>query len=342
MNTISLTVVAAPNPSQNALAILAGHLGEDIYATNLRKDAESSRGTRSPNTERALLADVLLFSAWCSDAGRQHLPASAETVAAFVDAQASAGKAPASIRRYAASIAAYHRSAGAANPLDLKIATDALKRMARARSEKQRQAKGINDNLVVRMLSAAKDTPVGLRNRALLTLAYTSMCRRGELVGLLVEDLQADADGFGSVIVRKSKTDQTGRGAPVAITADAMHHLRAWLAVAHIESGPMFRSVNRHGQVGGQLAPASVAAIFKAMAESVRHPRLTSAEIAEISGHSTRIGACQDMVRYGADIAGAMQAGRWKTTAMVSRYCEGLDLKRGAVAQVAARREQFV
>jgi hypothetical protein len=149
MNTISLTVVAVPNPSQNALAILAGHLGEDIYATNLRKDAESSRGTRSPNTERALLADVLLFSAWCSDAGRQHLPASAETVAAFVDAQASAGKAPASIRRYAASIAAYHRSAGAANPLDLKIATDALKRMARSPQREaapgegdQRQSRG--------------------------------------------------------------------------------------------------------------------------------------------------------------------------------------------------------
>ena len=48
------------------------------------------------------------------------------------------------------------------------------------------------------------------------------------------------------------------------------------------------------------------------------------------------------MVRYGADIAGAMQAGRWQTTTMVSRYCAELELKRGAVAQVAARREQFV
>jgi hypothetical protein len=36
-----------------------------------------------------------------------------------------------------------------------------------------------------------------------------------------------------------------------------------------------------------------------------------------------------------------MQAGRWQTTTMVSRYCEGLELKRGAVAQVAAKREQF-
>lgn len=335
MNAISHAFVT----SQNALAILAGQVADDAYAEALRRDAESSRGTRSPNTERALLGDVLLFSAWCSNAGLIHLPASAETVAAFIDAQASIGKAPASIRRYAASIAHYHRAAAAPNPLGLKLATDALSRMARARGEKQRQAKGINDNTVVRMLLAAGRRRVDLRNKALLAVAYTTMCRRSELVRLLAEDLTADGDGFGTILVRKGKTDQTGKGAPVAITADAMHHLRAWLDAARIETGPLFRSVNRHGQIGGRLDQGSIPTIFKAMATRAR---LSAADIAQISGHSTRVGACQDIVRYGGDIAGAMQAGRWQTTTMVSRYCEGLDLKRGAVAQVAARREQFV
>jgi integrase len=338
METTPVAVIATPNPHQNALAILAGHVGDDVYAANLRKDAESSRGTRTPNTERALLGDVLLFTGWCADAGLAHLPASAETVAAFIDAQAAAGKAPASIKRYAASIAAYHRSAQAPNPLDLKIATDALKRMSRARGEKQRQAKGINDDLVVKMLTAAGNRLVDLRNKALVAVAYTSLCRRGELVRLLVEDLHADADGFGTVIVRRSKTDQTGKGASVAITADAMHHLRAWLVAARIESGPLFRNVNRHRQVGGRLDEGSVSTIFRAMAGRAR---LSPGDVAQISAHSTRVGACQDMVRLGADVAGAMQAGRWKTTTMVARYCDGLDLKRGAVAQVALRRQQF-
>jgi integrase len=335
MNT---PLVTAPKPPVNALAILARQAGDDVYAANLLKDAKSSRGTRTANSERALLGDVLLFSAWCTDAGRRHLPATAETVAAFVDAQAAAGKAPASIRRYAASIAAYHRSAAAPNPLELKIATDALKRIARARAEKQHQAKGINDNIVVKMLAHSGRRLADLRNRALLTVAYTTMCRRGELVRLLAEDLRADADGFGTILVRKSKADQTGKGASVAITADAMRHLRAWLDAARIQTGPLFRSINRHGQIGGALDAGSVSDIFKAMAWRAR---LTKAEVAQISAHSSRIGACQDMVRYGADIAGAMQAGRWRTTTMVSRYCEGLELKRGAVAQVAARREQF-
>jgi integrase len=334
---IAAVTTSVPRPN-TALAILAGQVDDDLYAANLRKDAESSRGTRTANTERALLGDVLLFSAWCTEAGRRHLPATAETVAAFVDAQAAAGKAPASIKRYAASIAAYHRAARAPNPLDLKIATDALKRMARARGENQRQAKGLNDAIVVKLLAAAGPRLVDLRNKALLTVAYTTMCRRSELVALLVEDLRVDSDGWGTITVRRSKTDQTGVGAAVAITADAMHHLQAWLAAARIDSGPVFRRVNRHGQVGGQLDAGSVAALFKAMAARAH---LSPDDVARISGHSTRVGACQDMVRYGADIAGAMQAGRWRTTTMVARYCAGLDLKRGAVAQVAARREQF-
>jgi hypothetical protein len=64
-------------------------------------------------------------------------------------------------------------------------------------------------------------------------------------------------------------------------------------------------------------------------------------EIAGISGHSTRVGAAQDMVRYGVDLVGAMQAGRWKTSAMVARYSARLLAKRGGMAQIAGRRVQF-
>src|SRR5471030_3087573 len=113
MNTTAVTVVVARKASPNALAELASRVGDDVLRANLLADAESSRGTRTANSERALRGDVLLFSAWCAGAGRSDLPASAETVAAFIDAMSEAGKAPASIKCYAASIAAYHRAARA-------------------------------------------------------------------------------------------------------------------------------------------------------------------------------------------------------------------------------------
>ena len=48
-----------------------------------------------------------------------------------------------------------------------------------------------------------------------------------------------------------------------------------------------------------------------------------------------------DMVRYGVDLVGVTQAGRWKTSAMVARYSARLPAKRGGMAQIADRRVQF-
>jgi hypothetical protein len=46
---------------------------------------------------------------------------------------------------------------------------------------------------------------------------------------------------------------------------------------------------------------------------------LTADETARISGHSTRVGSAQDMLRYGEQLPSIMQAGRWKTAEMVGR-----------------------
>ena len=69
-----------------------------------------ARGALSSNTERALKADTAVFTAWCVDQGRKGLPASPVTVARFIDAQADV-KAPATVRRYASSIARLRSSA---------------------------------------------------------------------------------------------------------------------------------------------------------------------------------------------------------------------------------------
>jgi integrase len=306
-------------------------------ADNLRQHAQDARGAYASNTERALRADVAIFTRWAAQEGRQALPASPDTVAAFIDAQ-GASKAPATVRRYVSSVATFHRAAGAANPCEAQAVKLALKRLHRAQGREQRQAAPINDRLVVRMLGAAGDGLRSSRDRALLVVAYTTMARRSELVALAREDLQTDADGFGTVAIRRSKTDQEGVGDVAAITADAMHHLRAWLDAAGIEAGPMFRAVRKGGRIGAALDAGDVARVFKRLA---MRAGLTAEEAARISGHSTRVGSAQDMIRFGADMAGAMQAGRWKTPEMLARYSRRLTARRGAVAKVAHMREQF-
>jgi integrase len=192
-------------------------------------------------------------------------PASPETVAAFIDAIAIS-KAPASVRRYASSVAEVHRGAKLPNPCDANDVRYALKRMHNTKGRAQRQAAPITDQLVVRMLGAAGASLRDLRNKALLCVAYTTLCRRAELVELLREDLQVEADGFGTVTIRRSKTDQEGVGAVAPVTADAMRHLSDWIRAAKLEHGPLFRAVLKGSKLGGALVAGDVARIFKTMA----------------------------------------------------------------------------
>ena len=148
---------------------------------NLRQHAEDARGAFAGNTERALRADVTIFTGWCAGKRRRPLPASPETVAAFIDAMA-ASKAPATVRRYVSSVATFHRAAKVANPCEAQAVKLALKRMHRERGLAQTQAAPLNDVLVARMLAAAGSTLRDLRNKALLSVAYTTLCRRSELV----------------------------------------------------------------------------------------------------------------------------------------------------------------
>ena len=86
------------------------------------------------------------------------------------------------------------------------------------------------------------------------------------------------------------------------------------------------------GAVGERLDASQVPRIFKAMAERAGLP----VEVVErISGHSTRVGAAQDMVAGGIGMAAILHAGRWKTTTMVNRYGERLLARRSGAAQLA-------
>ena len=86
------------------------HEGHDAAAEEpLAAYFEAASGAFSPNTERAVRADVQVFKAWCRRHRRAAFPASPDTVAAFVDDMAGI-KTPATVRRYVSSIAALHKA----------------------------------------------------------------------------------------------------------------------------------------------------------------------------------------------------------------------------------------
>ena len=297
---------------------------------------EAARGAFSHNTERALRADVEIFGSWCRRHVRAALPASAATVVAFIDDMARV-KAPATVRRYVSSIATLHKALRETNPMESAVVKLALQRMHRRRGRRQAQVQGLTWPLRNRLLEAAGDRRIDVRNRALLAVAYDTMLRRSELVSLEVSDLLVEADGSATLLVRSGKTDPDGRGAMLYLARDTVQLVQAWLEASGAGEGRLFRSVRKDGTVRETLGPGQVPRIYKRMA---RRAGLPDDIVDALAGHSTRVGPVQDMIACGIELPAILQSGRWKTTRMVHRYGERLLARQSGAAQLAERQQR--
>ena len=291
---------------------------------------QAAEGAFSANTERAVKADLGIYTAWCAEQGHPTLPASPATIAAFVDAMA-ATRAPATVRRYVASIWVAHRAIGCAKTLRNPAVKLALQRMHRGKGRRQAQALGLTWPLRECLLKATGDRLIDARNRALVAVAYDTLLRRSELAALQVSDLALETTGAATVLVRNGKTDAEGRGAVLYLARDSVAMVREWLVRSGVSQGRLFRSLRR-GELGEALDPSQIPRIYKAMA---RRAGLEAEAVDRLSGHSTRVGAAQDMIACGIELPAILQAGRWKSTAMVNRYGERLLAHRSGAAQLA-------
>jgi integrase len=315
-HALALPAVEVPaSAASEALPALAAYL-------------EAARGAFAPNTERAVRADTGVFAAWCLEARRSAaLPVDSETAAAFVDVMAETRK-PATVRRYLASLNHLHRAAGLPAPGQAEPVRLALRRMNRARGVRQKQAAPLGWDRLRRVLDSLGDQPADLRDAALLALAYDTLARRSELVALDLEDIGRDGDGSGTALIRRSKTDQEGEGRVAFVSADTLRRLDAWLAAVGITAGPLFVPLGS-ARKAGRLGEADVARIFR------RRARAAGINPAAIGGHSTRVGAAQDMVAHNLGMAAIQQAGGWASPRMPARYGERLEAKRSGAAALA-------
>jgi hypothetical protein len=109
--------------------------------------------------------------------------------------------------------------------------------------------------------------------------------------------------------------------------------LKIWLDDAKISEGPIFRRLIGRDQIGDARHPGSIAPIFNRVAQWIGMP---ARSIAEVSGHSTRAGAAQDLTELDIDLAAITQAGGWKSTRMPLQYPERINAARSGMARAAA------
>jgi len=303
---------------------------KSFQQANWRMALDRMEGAYSANTIRSYRADFAIFEAWCREHRRKPLPAAPETVADFVLAQ-SKSAAPATVSRRRASIAKIHRLLKLENPTSTEEVNLATRTVFRRKGRRQDQALGLTRALKEALIGACSTDLQGLRDRALISAGYDTLCRRAELVQLRVEDLSVKLDRSGTILVRKSKADQFGHGRLAYLSADAIEHLEAWLSAADLKTGPIFRGLCGANALPDALHPYSVVRLLK---NAAKRAGLDQFVVAKLSGHSMRVGAAQDMAAAGIDLGAIMHAGGWKSPDMVMRYIEHMEIGKSGMARL--------
>jgi integrase len=152
-------------------------------------------------------------------------------------------------------------------------------------------------------------------------------------VALEIRDLDFHPDGTGQALIRRGKTDPEGQGRLAYLSRQTVRWLKVWLEHAEISEGAAFRRLIGRDQVGGPLNPGSIAPIFKRVAQWIGMP---ARFVEQVSGHSTRVGAAQDLAELDIDLAAITQAGGWKSTRMPLQYAEKINAARSGMARAAA------
>src|SRR5580692_698640 len=122
-----------------------------------------------------------------------------------------------------------HIAAGLLSPCASEPVWLALKEMGQKTSARQRQALALGWKEIKEFIESAGEGLRADRERALLCVAYDTMARRSELVAFNVEDVEFMPSGSGTILIRRSKTDQTGEGSRNYLAGDTVKWLKIWL-----------------------------------------------------------------------------------------------------------------
>ena len=244
---------------------------------------------------------------------------SPEDVCNFLEHEARRGLCHGTLLRRVYSARRVFTLAGILDPTDDPEVGLCLRRIARARPTRPKQARGLSLAALHKFLDVQPDTPWGLRNRALLSLGYDLLARRSEITALRSEDVSWRRDGTLEIILRRSKADQFGRGRIAFTSSRSADLLSDWLEWRGGDIAPLFCAIYRGVAINRPLSGSTVKNIIKSSARAAGYDKWV---VDDFSAHSLRVGATQELLRLGHDSAAIMRAGGWRTHAVLARHLE--------------------
>jgi integrase len=311
------------------------------------------------NTRRAYSSDWESFVGWAFSRKFVPLPATPDTVARYlrwlVDRpraeieeeyrrndgrvvkrkRRQRGVATSTVGRHLISIAKAHQTAGFEDPVATVYVQTIWRGLRRERGMKKTPKEALKRDLLLDVLPAppAEDQPkakrlAAVRNRAIMLLAFSGAFRRSEVASLNVDDLEYDDVGV-AVTLTRSKTNQEGLLETVLIPfaenvdLDAARAIATWIDLAGIAEGPLFRALDRHGNIRGRIQPALVATLVKELIDvfAAANPGL-KLESKHFAAHSLRSGWITTAAREGRSERDMMQHSRHKSIPIFRGYVQ--------------------
>ena len=235
------------------------------------------------NTRRAYQRDLRHFLAW-----RGTVPASPELVAAYLAAHAPT-LSMATLARRVIAIRRAHALHGLPDPTKTELVRLTLRGVRRIHGRPQRRVAPLRLEHLSAVVSVLSGSTRDVRDRALLLIGFAGAFRRSELSAVNYNQMKRIEQGI-EITLPRSKTDQEGRGRRVAIPCVGgpicpVSALEAWLQIAKITDGPLFRRVDKSGKIfSAPLSSGAVATIVKERAAQI------GPDPKNYSGHSLRAG----------------------------------------------------
>ena len=295
-----------------------------VVADLIEKAKEYARASKAPATLKVYSTVWRIFTAWCDERGLNPLPATPEVIAAYVADRADDLR-PQTVKKHLAGISQAHKLRGFESPVLTEPVRLTMQGLRRVKGVASHPKRALRVRHIKAMIASMPDNQVGVRDTAIILLAFVTGMRRSEIVALDVADVAWEPEGAG-VTIRKSKRDQEGVGRQVPApfgkheATCSVRALRRWLAEAGHEEGALFHRLDPAAGHHQRLTGKAIARIVKrAAARAGLDPAL-------VAGHSLRRGFCSASARAGAAERDIARATGHRSLTVLRSYVEEGEL----------------
>ncbi|MDN3617058.1 tyrosine-type recombinase/integrase [Vibrio gallaecicus] len=263
----------------------------------------------SKNSILGIYSDWNHYRTFCQAHHIKALPASVTAIRRFLEVESQRRKF-ASLKRYTATLSMLHTILGFANPIPHRqVRFTILSLQAKMAGDAKQTVAFTHEHLIqLKTLLSKSDVLYQVRNLALYNVMFECALKRSELKALKYSDLQFEDENSIKISVS---------GNTYQLSDEASLFLKRWLMASNtVDEVPLFRSIDRHGNVSeNYLDDSSIFRILKKAGDLLHLPKDYS-----FSGHSIRVGAAQELSNQGMNIRDIQDFGRWLSPAMPLQY----------------------